>query len=91
MAPGRKTQEGVPCSPQWDGFLWVLSTSDLELLSIDGVENLEKNGKVWLWLWINSQTKCWDPEWSLGNKMWQMNGKTLLFITKYWISLDLGA
>ena len=21
MEPGRKTQEGVPCSPQWDGFL----------------------------------------------------------------------
>ena len=45
MAPGRKTQEGVPSSPQWDGFLKVLNTSDLEFLSLDGVENPDKNGR----------------------------------------------
>jgi len=37
MAPGRKTQKGVTSSPQWDGFLEVLSTSDLKSLSLDGV------------------------------------------------------
>ena len=42
MAPGRKTREGVPSSPQWDGFLKVLSTSDLKFLSLDGVENQDK-------------------------------------------------
>ena len=43
MALGRKTQEGVPSSPHWDGFLQVLNTSDLEFLSLDGVENPDKN------------------------------------------------
>ena len=27
----------------------------------------------------------------LGNKRWWMNRKTLLFKTKYWVSLDIGA
>ena len=42
MALERKTQEGVPYSPKWDGFLYVLSTSDLKFLSLDGVENPDK-------------------------------------------------
>ena len=44
MAPGRKTKKDVPSSPQWDGFLEVLSTSDLEFLSLVGVKNLDKYG-----------------------------------------------
>ena len=50
-------QEGVSNSPQWDGFLEVLSTSDLIFLSLVGVENPHKewnskgaltaNGKKW--------------------------------------------
>ena len=36
-------QEGVSNSPQWDGFLEVLSTSDLEFLSPVGVENPDKD------------------------------------------------
>ena len=35
-------QEGVSNSPQWDGVLEVLSTSDLESLSPIGVENPDK-------------------------------------------------
>ena len=44
MAPGRKTQEGVPYSPQWDGFLYVLGASDLRSLSLYGAKNPDKNG-----------------------------------------------
>ena len=44
MALGMKTHKGVTSSSQWDGFLYVLNTSDLKSLSLDGVENLEKNG-----------------------------------------------
>ena len=50
-------QEGVSNSPQWDGFLEVLSTSDLKSLSLVGVENPHKewnskgahtaNGRKW--------------------------------------------
>ena len=36
-------QEGVSNSPQWDGFLEVLNTSDLESLSLVGVENLDQD------------------------------------------------
>ena len=43
-APGRKTWKDVTSSPQWDGFLYVLGTSDLKFLSLDCVENLDKNG-----------------------------------------------
>ena len=47
MAPRRKTQEGVPYSPQWDGFLKVLSISDLKFLSLVGVENPDKHRTQW--------------------------------------------
>ena len=36
-------KEGVSNSPQWDGFLEVFSTSDLESLSFVGVENPDKD------------------------------------------------
>ena len=39
-----ENKKGVSNSPQWDGFLEVLSTSDLKSLSLDGVENPDKNG-----------------------------------------------
>ena len=42
MTPGKGTQKDVTSPPQWDGFLYVLSNSDLRSLSIDGVENLDK-------------------------------------------------
>ena len=29
--------------PHWDGFFYFQSTSDLGSLSLDGVENLDKN------------------------------------------------
>ena len=44
MKPGKGTQKDVTSPPQWDGFLYVLSTSDLIYLSLDGVENPDKNG-----------------------------------------------
>ena len=44
MTPRKGTQKDVTSPPQWDGFLYVLSTSDLTSLSLDGVENPEKNG-----------------------------------------------
>ena len=72
MAPRRKTQKDVTSSPQWDGFLEVLSTSDLESLSLDGVENPDKYGtqreltrKIVEKMTMNmaqSQTKSKDPE-----------------------------
>ena len=34
-----ENKKGVSNSPQWDGFLEVLSTSDLEFLSLVSVEN----------------------------------------------------
>ena len=37
-APERKTRKVFSGSPQWDGFLEVLSVSDLEFLSLIGVE-----------------------------------------------------
>ena len=37
-----ENKKGVSNSPQWDGFLEVLSTSDLEFLSLVGVENPDK-------------------------------------------------
>ena len=42
-APERKTKKGVSNSPQWDGFLKVLSISDLKCLSLVGVENPNKH------------------------------------------------
>ena len=72
MAHRRKTQKDVTSSPQWDGFLEVLSTLDLEFLSLDGVENPEKYGtqreltrKVvenMTMVVAQSQTKSIDPE-----------------------------
>ena len=35
----RKTRKVFSGSPQWDGFLEVLSVSDLKFLSLIGVEN----------------------------------------------------
>ena len=37
-APERKTRMVFPSSPQWDGFLKVLSVLDLTFLSLSGVE-----------------------------------------------------
>ena len=37
-APERKTRKVFSSSPQWDGFLKVLSASDLKFLSLIGVE-----------------------------------------------------
>ena len=37
-APERKTRKVSSDSPQWDGFLKVLSVSDLTFLSLSGVE-----------------------------------------------------
>ena len=34
-------------SPQWDGFLEVLSVSDLKFLSLVDVENPNKHGTQW--------------------------------------------
>ena len=42
MAHARRTQKGVTSPPQWDGFLYVLSTLDLKSLSLDDVQNLDK-------------------------------------------------
>ena len=36
-------KKGVSDSPEWDVFLDVLSTSDLEFLSLVGVKNPNKN------------------------------------------------
>ena len=36
--PERKTRKVFPGSPQWDGFLEVLSVSDLKFLSLIGVK-----------------------------------------------------
>ena len=44
MTPGKGTQKDITNPPQWDGSLYVLSTSDLRSLSLDGVENPDKNG-----------------------------------------------
>ena len=44
MKPRKGTQKDVTSPPQWDGFLYVLSTSDLRSLSLGGVENPDKNG-----------------------------------------------
>ena len=42
MTPGKGIQKDVTSPPQWDGFLYVLSTSDLRSFSLDGVENPDK-------------------------------------------------
>ena len=42
MTPRKGTQKYVTSPPQWDGFLYVLSTSGLRSLSLDGVENPDK-------------------------------------------------
>ena len=44
MTPRKGTQKDVTSPPQWDGFLYVLNASDLIFLSLDGVENPDKNG-----------------------------------------------
>ena len=46
-APERKTRKVFSSSPQWDGFLEVLSVSDLKFLSLIGVENPEKHRTQW--------------------------------------------
>ena len=42
MTPGKGTQKDVTSPPQWDGFFYVLSASDLRSHSLDGVENPDK-------------------------------------------------
>ena len=66
--------EGVSNSPQWDGFLEVLNTSDLAFLSPVGVENQDKDRtqreltqqimENMTMIMAQSQTKSLDPEWS---------------------------
>ena len=46
-APERKTRKVFSSSPQWDGFLEVLSVSDLKFLSLVNVENPNKHGTQW--------------------------------------------
>ena len=46
-APERKTRKVFSCSPQWDGFLKVLSISDLKFLSLIVVENPDKHRTQW--------------------------------------------
>ena len=46
-APERKTRKVFSGSPQWDGFLKVLSVSDLKFLSLIGVENPDKHRTQW--------------------------------------------
>ena len=65
-------QEDVSNSPQWDGFLEVLSTSDLAFLSPVGVENPNKDRaqrdltqqimENMTMTMAQSQTKSLDPE-----------------------------
>ena len=42
MTPRKGTQKDVTSPPQQDGFLYVLSTSNIRSLSLDGVENPNK-------------------------------------------------
>ena len=42
MTPGKGTQKDVMSPPQWDGFLYVLRTSDPRSISLDGAENPNK-------------------------------------------------
>ena len=44
MTPEKGTQKYISSPPQWDGFFYVLSASDPRSLSLDGVENPDKNG-----------------------------------------------
>ena len=44
MTLGKGTKKDVTNPPQWDGLLNVLNTSNLRSLSLDGVENPDKNG-----------------------------------------------
>ena len=46
-APKRKTRKVCSGSPQWDGFLKVLSVSDIKFLSLIMVENLDKHRTQW--------------------------------------------
>ena len=46
-APERKTRKVFSGSPQWDGFLKVLSASDLKFLSLVVVENPNKHRTQW--------------------------------------------
>ena len=72
MTPGKGTQKDVTSPPQWDGFLYILSALDLRPLSLDGIENAEKNGtqreltskrqKNMTMMVDQSQTKSIDPK-----------------------------
>ena len=42
MTHGKGTQKYVTSPPQWDGFLYVLSTSNPRYLSLDGAKNPNK-------------------------------------------------
>ena len=68
-----ENKKGVSNSPQWDGFLKVLSASDLAFISLVGVENSDKHRtqrdltkkmtKNATMIMAQSQTKSLDPEW----------------------------
>ena len=42
MTLGKGTQKDATSPPQWDGFWYVLSASNIISLSLDGVENPNK-------------------------------------------------
>ena len=42
MTPGKGAQKDVTSPPRWDGFLYVLNTSDPRSLSLDGAKNPNK-------------------------------------------------
>ena len=90
-APGRKTRRSI----QFPSVGWVLGSpqhfrSKILLSSWCRKPNAksraqrEQNGRKW-WPSVSIQSDL------IGNKRWRMVGKTLLFITKYWVILDLGA
>ena len=81
--------------------MYVLSTSDLRYPSLDGVENWEKNGtqreltRKMVAKYDNDGGSKSDQKYRLRVIFRQQKvvneWKTLLFITKYWVSLDIGA
>ena len=46
-APEREKKKVFSSSPQWDGFLEVLSVSDLKFLSLVDMKNPNKHGTQW--------------------------------------------
>ena len=78
-----ENKKGVSNSPQWDGFLKVLSISDLKSLSLVGVENPDKHRtqreltkKIMenvTMITDQSETKSIDLEWS--NMKWKVTNE----------------